>query len=213
MVTHDDTIPFTDVPRGTDDDLALGLGPARAWWRSTLALLRRSRDLAVIGHAGSCLQFSRGDLGLVIKRDFGDDALSLLDERIAARYGVDPETLRGERWVAAKIPLSARRLDEGVSFSAHKAVARLDPATRDRILTQAIAEGRATSRGVRDLRREMTGEAAPAKLDPEMTYADYLAGRLVEHFAWLDTGQAAQIAAFEARVDGEFQRAQSQEAA
>lgn len=200
-------IPFDDAPAQVD------LAVARAWWRSTLALMRRSRDLAAIGHAESCYQFERGDIGNRVRADFGDDALSLLDERIAARYGVDPETLRGERWVAAKIPPPARRLDEGVSFSAHKAVARLDPATRDRILTQAIADGRATLRGVTDIRREMTGESAPAELDPDMTYADYLAARLVEHFAWLDTGQAQAIAAFEARVDGEFQRAQAKEAA
>ena len=200
-------LPFDDALDPPDPAIV------RAWWRSTLELLRRSRDLAAIGHAESCYQFDRGDIGNRVRADFGDDALALLDERIAARYGVDPETLRGERWVAAKIPPPARRLDEGVSFSAHKAVARLDPATRDRILTQAIADGRATLRGVTDIRREMTGEAAPARLDPDMTYADYLAARLVEHFAWLDTGQAAQIAAFEARVDGEFQRARSQEAA
>lgn len=200
-------LPFDDAPSQVDPAVA------RAWWRSTLALMRRSRDLAAIGHAESCYQFDRGDLGNRVRADFGDDALSLLDERIAARYGVDPETLRGERWVASKIPPQARRLDEGVSFSAHKAVAKLDPATRDRILTQAIADGRATLRGVTDIRREITGEAAPARLDPDMTYADYLAARLVEHFAWLDAGQAGQIAAFEARVDGEFQRARSQEAA
>lgn len=207
MVTHDAPIPFTDVPRGTDP--AITPAATRAWWRSTLALLRRSRDLAAIGHAESCYQFDRGDLGNVIKRDFGDDALELLDERIATRYGVDPETLRNERWVASKIPPQSRRLEEGVSYAAHKEVARLDPATRDRILTQAIAEGRATSRGVRDLRREITGEAAPAKLDPEMTYADYLAGRLVEHFAWLDAGQAALLAAFERRVAAEYERGQA----
>lgn len=195
-------IPFDDALDPPDPALV------RAWWRSTLALLRRSRDLASIGHAESCYQFDRGDIGNRVRADFGDDALALLDERIAARYGVDPETLRGERWVAAKIAPAARRLDEGVSFSAHKAVARLDPATRDRILTQAIADGRATLRGVTDIRREITGESAPAVLDPDMTYADYLAARLVEHFAWLDTGQAAQIAAFEHRVHGEYERAQ-----
>lgn len=181
---------------------------ARAWWRSTLRLLRRSRDLAAIGYAESCYQFDRGDAGLSIRRDFGDEALAALDERVAARYGVDPETLRGERWVAAKIPPQSRRIDEGVSFSAHKAVARLDPDTRDRILTQAIAEGRASLRGITDIRREVTGEAAPARLDPDMTYADYLAARLVEHFAWIDAGQARQLAAFEARVRGEFERGQ-----
>lgn len=194
-------LPFDDALDPPDPALV------RAWWRSTLALLRRSRDLAAIGHAESCYQFERGDLGNRVRADFGDDALALLDERIAARYGVDPETLRGERWVAEKIQPAERRVDAGVSFAAHKAVASLPAAKRAAILDEAIRRGAATMRGVRDIRREMTGEAAPAVLDPDMTYADYLAARLVEHFAWLDTGQAAQIAAFEARVDGEFQRA------
>lgn len=201
-------LPFSDaLPPDPDRDAA------RVLCRLRIALLRKSRDLAAIGHAETCYQFERGDLGNVIRRDFGDDALSDLDEEIVGRYGVDPETLRGERWVAEKIPGHERRVDAGVSFAAHKAVAALAPAKRAQVLDEAIRQGRATMRGVQAIRREMTGEAAPAQLDPDMSYADYLAARLVEHFAWLDAGQAAQIAAFEARVDGEFQRAREQEAA
>lgn len=201
-------LPFTDDAAPAADDAA-----ARAWLRSALALLRRSRDLAAIGHAESCYQFERGDLGNGVKADFGDDALAMLDERIAARYGVDPETLRGERWVAERIAPEDRRTDQGVSFAAHKAVAAIAPAKRAQILDEAIRRGAPTMRAVRDIRREMTGESAPAALDPEMSYADYLAGRLVEHFAWLDTGQAAQLAAFERRVHGEYERATRSDAA
>lgn len=184
----------------------------RQWWGATLTLLRQSRMLASVNHAGSCLQFSRGDLGNLIRANHGDETLSALDERIAARYGVDPETLRGERWVAMRIPPESRRLDDGVSFGAHRAVARLEPAVRDRILAEAVARATPTVRAVTALRREMTGEAAPARLDPEMSYREYLAARLVEHFAWMDRGQADMVAAFEARVRGEFERGQERAA-
>lgn len=179
----------------------------RAWWRATLAIMRRSRSLAVIDHAGSCLQFERGDAGNVIRDMFGDDTLAALDDAVAGRYGVDPETLRGERWVAARIPPEARRLKDGVPFTAHRVVAALPAATRDAILAEAVARATPTVRAVRDIRREHTGEAGPTHLDADMTFADYLAGRLVEQFAWIDTGQARMVAAMCDRVRAEYDRA------
>lgn len=102
--------------------------------------------------------FFIGDLWGFLKEHFPEECPQVMDATLWSE-----STLDNYAWVAASIPPSERRFDEGVEFTKHQAVAALPAPKRQQLLQEAV-DGKLTLSGVRQqvrlLKRKRVAQGA-----------------------------------------------------
>src|SRR5438270_13064405 len=86
-----------------------------------------------IQEAEKSVQFWIGDW-----LNYGEKAWGKKYEEALEKTGLDYQTLRNYKWVAASVPLSLRR--DKLSFHHHKEVANLEPEKQSYLLEKAVLE-------------------------------------------------------------------------
>lgn len=88
-----------------------------------------------IKNAEQSVQFWIGDWLVFGEKTYG----KVQYEQAISQTGLDYQTLRNYKWVAASVPLSLRR--DTLSFHHHAEVAKLEPRLQTYLLNKAITEG------------------------------------------------------------------------
>ena len=87
------------------------------------------------------------------------------EKELEAEYNYDYETLRGDKWVASRIPNVRRRTE--LSFDHHKTVASLEPDEQERLLGKAAKE-KLDNQSFRKLVRSYNLKVELPEFTPEM---------------------------------------------
>ena len=137
-------VPLTGFPgTATETSLTLDATCTEHDYQHTLRLL---------GRIGRAAMWWLGDALL-----FGEMRLGEKAAQFADASGYAPGTLANAMWVARAIPPSRRR--EGLSWGHHAAVASLEPAHQETLLTRAwIAHDPLTVKELREQVRAVTGK-------------------------------------------------------